>query len=126
VKEHREHARATLDLRVEYKRLNSFFADYSRDISKGGLFVRTKKPLAVGTRFRFTLAVPSRAEPFSLAGEVVRVQPHGEDAGMGIHFEWGDEEQRADFERAVEALMSESLGPSVAAELIARARGNQA
>ena len=68
--EHREHARAPIELKVDYKKLNSFFADYTRNISKGGTFIKTRKVLPVGTRFLFRLSVPGRAVPFELNGDV--------------------------------------------------------
>jgi type IV pilus assembly protein PilZ len=115
--EHREHARAPMALRVEYKKLNSFFADYTKNISKGGTFIKTQKPLPAGTRFTFQLAVPSCSSPFEVSGEVVRVE-RGDGGGMGLRFLWSDEEARAGFERVVERLMAESLGPVVAARLL--------
>jgi type IV pilus assembly protein PilZ len=117
VTEHREHTRAPIELRVDYKKLNSFFADYTKNISKGGTFIKTATPLPGGTRFLFKLSVPSRAEPFEVSGEVVRVD-RGADAGMGIRFLWGDGPARAAFEGAVERLMAESLGPVVTAKLL--------
>ncbi len=120
----REHARAPIELKVDYKKLNSFFADYTKNISKGGTFIKTKKPLPLGTRFLFRLAVPGRRDPFELNGEVVRAsasgEDAGEDAGMGIRFVWSDEGERRKFESLVEALMSESLGPIVAHHLLRR------
>ena len=41
--------RAPIELKVEYKRLNTFFADYTKNISRGGTFIATDKPLPVGT-----------------------------------------------------------------------------
>ena len=116
--EHREHARVPIQLEVRYRRLNSFFADYTRNISKGGTFIETKNPLPAGTRFLFKLSVPGRAEPFEVAGEVVRAGSDGRGMGMAIRFTWSDQDVRAAFERAVETLMSESLGPMVAAGLL--------
>ena len=37
--------RAPIELKVEYKRLNTFFADYTRNISRGGTFIGTDKPV---------------------------------------------------------------------------------
>src|SRR5690606_31886439 len=68
--EHRDHARQPIELKVEYKRLNSFFSDYTRNISKGGTFIRTGKPLDVGTEFVFKLHVPGLAEPLRIRGRV--------------------------------------------------------
>src|SRR5579863_1176867 len=57
--EKRNEDRAAIQLRVDYKRLNTFFADYTRNISKGGTFIKTTKPLDVGTEFVFVLSVPA-------------------------------------------------------------------
>ncbi len=118
--EHREHGRAPIELKVDYKKLNSFFADYTRNISKGGTFIRTKKTLPVGTRFLFRLVVPGRASPFELNGEVVHASAQGDEAGMGIRFVWSGDRDRAEFEAVVEGLMQESLGPLVAQRLLRR------
>jgi type IV pilus assembly protein PilZ len=118
--ENRLHVRAPIELKVDYKKLNSFFADYTKNISKGGTFIKTRKTLPIGTRFLFRLAVPGRASPFELNGEVVHAAAAGEQAGMGIRFVWGDEARRAEFEEVVEELMAESLGPLVAQRLLRR------
>jgi type IV pilus assembly protein PilZ len=116
--ENREHARAPIELKVDYKKLNSFFADYTKNISKGGTFIRTKKTLPIGTRFLFRLTVPGRADPFELNGEVIHAGSSGGDAGMGIRFVWSDDRERLAFEGVVEALMAESLGPTVTSKLL--------
>jgi type IV pilus assembly protein PilZ len=118
--EHRQHARAPIELKVEYKRLNSFFAEYTKNISKGGTLIKTKRPLPVGTRFLFRLVVPGQAAPFSVTGEVVREETAAAEGGMGIRFVWEADGDRAAFEGAVERLMAESLGEHVAAELLRR------
>ena len=116
----RRHVRAPIELKVDYKKLNSFFADYTKNISKGGTFIKTKKPLPIGTRFLFRLTVPGRRDPFELSGEVIHADPKGEEAGMGIRFVWKKESDREAFEGVVEGLMSESLGPLVAQNLLKR------
>jgi type IV pilus assembly protein PilZ len=116
--EGRSHPRAPIELKVDYKKLNSFFADYTRNISKGGTFIKTRKPLPVGTRFLFKLSVPARPEPFELLGEVAWSSPEGEEAGMGIRFVYADDAQRFAFEDVVERLMSESLGRELTLRLL--------
>ena len=66
----RREARAPIELKVEYKRLNTFFYDYTKNISKGGTFIKTEKPLDVGTIFLFKLMLPSQSAPLALRGEV--------------------------------------------------------
>src|SRR6476469_5394627 len=106
----RVHARAPIELKVDYKNMNSFFADYTKNISKGGTFIKTKKPLPIGTRFVFTLNIPSRPRPYELVGEVAWSRTDGDEPGMGIKFVYDNDHQRADFEASVEGLMSDSLG----------------
>jgi type IV pilus assembly protein PilZ len=116
--EKRSAVRAPIDLKVDYKRLNTFFADYTKNISKGGTFVRTERPLPVGTRFRFSISVPARPEPFDLTGEVTWIQAEGPDAGMGIRFVFEDDQGRLNLEKVVERMMEESLGPALAHKLL--------
>jgi type IV pilus assembly protein PilZ len=113
--------RAPIQLKVEYRRLNGFFADYTRNLSRGGTFIRTERPLPVGTVFEFQLFVPHLDEPLAVRGEVSWIVPPGEagggqDPGMGIRF-LADGSDVLD--RTVERLMLESLGPALSEKLLA-------
>lgn len=125
--------RAAIRLRVDYKKLNSFFADYTRNISKGGTFIRTTKPLDVGTEFVFVLTVPSPkaasgddeppVERLELAGIVRWVVPETDatetsPAGMGIQFLFPDDEKRVAVEALVARLMGAALGPRLASKIL--------
>lgn len=116
--EGRNHNRAPIELKVDYKKLNSFFADYTKNISKGGTFIKTKKPLPIGTRFLFKLTIPQRPQPFELLGEVVWSKGDAEEPGMGIRFIYSDDAQRGEFEGVVERLMAESLGGELTQKLL--------
>jgi type IV pilus assembly protein PilZ len=118
--ENRQHTRAPIELKVDYKKLNSFFADYTKNISKGGTFIKTKKPLPIGTRFLFKLTVPHRDVPFELLGEVVWSKGDVEEPGMGIRFIYSTDRQRGEFEGVVEQLMADSLGPDLTSKLLNR------
>jgi type IV pilus assembly protein PilZ len=115
--------RAAIELNVEYKRLNTFFADYTRNISKGGTFIRTDKPLEVNTEFVFALSIKNVDEPLRLHGRVrwiVRpadATPESQ-AGMGIEFMYRDDAERRETEEIVEKLMVEELGEDLAARLL--------
>ena len=125
--ERRQEERAPIELRVEYQRLNRFFYDYTKNISKGGTFIHTKKPLDVGTQFLFKLLVPNNDEPMVLLGEVRWILHEGETRhdddgemntpGMGIRFIYKDPDQKELVEREVEKLMVSSLGPRLYARL---------
>ena len=118
----REEERAPITLRVEYKRINTFFADYTKNISKGGTFIRTTRPLDIGTEFMFVLSLPESV-PLELKGVVKWVVPEAEataetPAGMGIQFDFADDAQRSAVESVVSEMMRESLGPFLAEKLL--------
>lgn len=126
----REYLRAPIELKVEYKKLNTFFSDYTKNICKGGTFIKTKKPLEVGTEFVFKLQVPKLDEPLALRGEVKWVVREGEppppgidpdhEPGMGIRFIYEDDGERLGIEHTVEKLMIDSLGQLVYSKLMGR------
>jgi len=126
--ERRREQRAPIELRVEYKRLNTFFYDYTKNISKGGTFIKTDKPLDIGTIFLFKLMLPSQSVPLALRGEVRWVVREGEpppvdlpadhESGMGIRFVYDDADQRHALERVVEKMMVDSLGQLIYSRLV--------
>ena len=125
VDDHRDALRHAVQLRVDYKRMNTFFADYAKNISKGGTFIRTSKPLEVGTEFVFVLSIPEQATQLELRGEVIWtvVGDQATDdrpAGMGIRFRFDDDEERQGLENFVEALMADKLGSHVTAKLLGK------
>lgn len=121
--ENRRDPRAPIELEVVYQRLNSFFADYTKNVSRGGMFVKTARGLPVGSRFMFRLKLPSRPEPLELAADVVHVQQEGADAGMGLRFVWPDDAAKQAFDGLVEGLMAEQLGAEATRELLGGATG---
>jgi type IV pilus assembly protein PilZ len=121
----RAQGRAAIELAVEYKRLNTFFADYTRNISKGGTFIRTDRPLDVSTEFVFALTIRTLPEPLRLRGRVKWVVTQAEataeqPAGMGIEFQYRDDEERRGTESIVEGLMTAELGDQLTARLLGR------
>jgi type IV pilus assembly protein PilZ len=131
--ERRREARAPIELKVEYKRLNTFFYDYTKNISKGGTFIKTEKPLDIGTIFLFKLMVPSRDTPLALRGEVRWVIKEGSprppeipadhEPGMGIRFVYDGSDQRQALEEVVEKMMVDSLGPLIYSRLVKKPKG---
>lgn len=120
--EHRTADRAPITLRVEYKRINTFFADYTKNISKGGTFIRTARPLDIGTEFMFVLSLPESVQ-LELKGVVKWVVTEAEateekPGGMGIQFVFADDGQRQAVARVVTGMMNESLGPVLAEKLL--------
>src|SRR4051794_17196819 len=123
--ERRNEDRHTIELKVEYKRLNTFFADYTKNISKGGTFIRTDKPLDPGTEFVFALVIPLLEEPVRLRGRVmwttsVAKATPSSPPGMGIRFQYSNDHERVDTEAVVEKLMTRELGEHISSKLLGR------
>lgn len=123
--ERRIGTRHAIELSVEYKRLNTFFADYTRNISKGGTFIRTERPLDVATEFVFALTIRGLDEPLRLRGRVKWIvtpadATPGSPAGMGIEFMYANDGERRATEAIVEKLMADELGDGLAARLLGR------
>src|SRR5262245_46287402 len=117
--------RAAIELKVEYKRLNTFFADYTRNISKGGTFIRTDKPLDVGTEFVFALTIPQLVEAVRLRGKVIWTTPVEKSSetsppGMGIRFQYSSPKEQQDTENIVEELMRSQLGEHISDKLLGK------
>ena len=70
----------------EFESIDSFLTEYVSNISHGGVFIRSRSPLPVGTRvqLRFTIIVDD-VESIEGEGEVVRVV-EGPNGGMGVAF----------------------------------------
>ena len=69
----------------EFESFDAFIDEYVTNISRTGVFIRSKQPLPVGTRvnLRFTVVL-SDLETIEGQGEVVRVQD--DPPGMGVVF----------------------------------------
>jgi type IV pilus assembly protein PilZ len=105
-----------IELKVEYKRINTFLSDFCKNISRNYTFIKTKNPLPVGTRFLFRIVVPGIDDPLIIKGFVEKVvtsdEARGDDksAGMDIQFEFEDGAQRDALMQRVHVLVDESLG----------------
>ncbi len=81
-----------LNLTVRYKSATvaEFVEDYSYDISRGGLFIKTANPFATGTLLKFEVRIGEEKTVIDGVGRVTwrreRTQGPGKPAGMGIKF----------------------------------------
>lgn len=117
--------RAAIELKVEYKRVNTFLADYTKNISRGGTFIATDRPLAEGTEFVFALSIPTLEEPLRLSGKVIwtvstEIASKANPAGMGIEFQYKDDAERAEKEGQVEKIFFLQFGDHLATKLLGR------
>lgn len=120
----RHEGRTPIELKVEYKRVNTFFADYTKNISRGGTFIGTTRPLEVGTEFVFALTIPGLAEPLKLRGRVIWTNPVADSSpanppGMGIEFQYAHDQERREKEAAVQRLLTAEFGEYLASKILA-------
>lgn len=83
--ERRQHER--IDVNLEFGCIEDYISEYVSSLSPGGVFIRSKKPLAMGTRvtLRFTIILED-IETVDGEGEVVRVDNTPGNMGMGVAF----------------------------------------
>jgi len=104
-----------IELKVDYKRVNTFISDYCKNISRNYTFIKTRNPLPVGTQFHFKISVPGLPDVLSLKGFVKKVVNEGEtkkgdSPGMEISFEYDSEAGRARLFAKIERLIGEKFG----------------
>lgn len=101
--ERREHTRQKVSrVEVRVASQESLRASYLRDLSVGGLFVRSRQPLPIGAAVVIELAVLGAA-PVRLKGEVARHESTDEGVfrGFGVRFSTVDPETKSALERII-------------------------
>ena len=72
-----------ITINKEFDSFESFIQEYVTNISRTGVYIRTKAPLAIGTKVNLRFSViMDEIETVEGIGEVVRV----DDNGMGVAF----------------------------------------
>jgi uncharacterized protein (TIGR02266 family) len=90
----RRDMRTPITLKIKFKssNLEQFIERYSVDVSRGGIFIRTKEPLPVGTQLRFEFQLQDAQSLIAGDGTVVWIREHdparqGVAPGMGVRFD---------------------------------------
>jgi type IV pilus assembly protein PilZ len=110
----RVYDRIPLAFEVEYRTAGAFLVAYTANLSKGGLFIETDKPLSIGTELvlRFSIPTSANTEPIEVPGTVAWVRPvpsEGKPAGMGVEFEGLDTRHG----EAIDQIVSSFRGLSI-------------
>lgn len=108
VENRRRSPRLHHELPVAYRSVGSFLSDWATNISRGGLFINTRKPLPVGTIVKLIIQLPGSGFPFDIAGRVARVEEWDNRSnmapGMGVEFIDLDGAKRERIDAFVEKL----------------------
>ncbi|QDE83546.1 pilus assembly protein PilZ [Myxococcus xanthus] len=103
--------RLEYELPVAYRSVAGFVTDWAVNLSKGGLYINTDKPLSVDTVVRLLVTLPGAHFPVELKGRVTRTNavgvPAPQSPGMAVEFLDVDEDKRSRIEEFVERLRSE-------------------
>jgi len=90
----RQAKRAPVTLKIKFKSatLDQFIERYAVDVSPGGIFIRTKEPLAVGTQMRFEFQLRDATPLITGEGTVVWTRENDPSRpaaapGMGVRFD---------------------------------------
>jgi len=80
-----------VQIQIQYQTADGFFQDYIRNLSLGGIFIETSKPLPMNTKLRVEFRLPEMSAAISADGIVVHTFRLGQVknptvSGMGIRF----------------------------------------
>jgi uncharacterized protein (TIGR02266 family) len=98
----------TLKIKFKSNSLDQFIERYSVDVSRGGIFIRTKEPLPVGTTLRFEFQLQDGSSLIGGEGTVVWNRAYdpartGVAPGMGVRFD----KLTADSQRVLDRILGE-------------------
>jgi len=90
-RERRRTQRFPVQIQIQYQTADGFFQDYMRNLSLGGIFIETSKPLPMNTKLRVEFRLPDMSAPIAADGIVVHTLRVGQVknptvSGMGIRF----------------------------------------
>jgi uncharacterized protein (TIGR02266 family) len=104
--------RVEYELPVAYSSVSGFVTDWAVNLSRGGLYINTDKPLPVDTVVRLLVTLPGAHFPVELKGRVTRINAMGavaanQSPGMAVEFVDVDDDKRSRIGEFVERLRSE-------------------
>jgi len=87
----RQEGRVQKSLSLTYKDDQAFIKAYTGNVSSGGLYIKTERPLGQGEQFLLRLQLPDLREPLKIKCEVAWSRKPaeagpGDAAGMGVRF----------------------------------------
>jgi type IV pilus assembly protein PilZ len=107
--EKRRHPRINVVLKVDYSTQREFLADYSCNISSGGLFIVTNRAYDIGDKLNLEISFPGLLDSIRCSS-VVRWrrsqsnQTADQPAGIGVEFEFATDVERLAIQRLVQQM----------------------
>ncbi len=83
----RSHPRIPVHLEVRYRDGDDLRSSFVDSLSFGGVFIRTRKPLPIGTELTMEISLENgETSPVVVRGQVVWDRLFDKDGGMGVKF----------------------------------------
>ncbi len=113
-RDQRQHLRIPTHLKVVFESDSELREAVLTNISEGGLFIATERPLDVASPLQLMIDAGACHGTISVRARVVwrRSAASGEAAGMGLRFEDLDDRQRASVDRLIESVAGRTPGAS--------------
>jgi len=114
--EKRDAPRTFIKIKINIEGEGAYLYDYSHDMSEGGIFIATGKPLSVGEKIKLKFILPELLEEIEADGEVTWVNPPGSvdpPAGMGIKFVDVSDEEKAHIQDVIARIEGGKGVPSI-------------
>ena len=115
--ERRKFPRILVRALVDYESPDTYLYDYSTDLSEGGIFIQTDKPLSKGTPLKIRFTLPNVDKVFEVKAKVAWLNQErlkkGKPSkklpqGMGIQFDMMDEADRAEITKYIREVSKKS------------------
>jgi Tfp pilus assembly protein PilZ len=91
----REKRRLPVRLRVAYSGPKGRRINFTRDLNEEGAFVRASELLDVGAQTLLLISPPGGDyKPIEVKATVARHQPEGDDRGIGVRFDFANDDER--------------------------------
>ncbi len=108
MKDKRKKPRHPVILKVDYRDVNKFFTDFAENLSSGGMFIATRRPLPPGTTIMVEFMLPDTSVKVKTRAEVVWTRKStmslSHKRGMGIKFTDLTEEDKKKIDFMVQRL----------------------
>lgn len=103
----RKNVRVDCFVSVDYADSARIFKDYIEDISKSGVFIKTRESFSTGEEIVLSMSISREGSAFKIPATVVRVAPDG----IGVRFKITSQVQEAIIESLMESINAQkSLG----------------
>ena len=106
-KDKRVQERVDVKVEVTFNTGKQLITSYMKNVSRGGLFIRTDKPLPLDTEVELNFRLPDSYRLFKARGLVVWNSPKGgrKHPGMGVQFREMSEEDKEHLDKVIAALL---------------------